>query len=374
MARQAAVQAGRAGGAPAAAGTGWARPVLAAIALGCGWLAASGGALAQSAVEDARLGTVRVAIIETRPDGRRMLVSSASAFAVAPATFVTNSHALPDPGAGPAEILVVGATAALGVHEARIVAQDERADLAVLAIDTPVFPPLTLSTQPVSAADDVFALGYPGVVDDVLGLSAESIITPARADARSGNVSNYLDQAPTGQRLATLTHSAQLSGGNSGGPLVDSCGRVIGVNTWTDQEIQTYGFAVSTSVLLGLLGRETIAVQVDNSRCQPGASPPSTTAAVPAAPKTEAPPSAGSAASDGPPPRAPQADAPAAQERRAASPGPIIAVTLLAILVLAAVIFLPGSGGSAPTGARGERDRPDRKPGARSGRLSRRHR
>ena len=47
-----------------------------------------------------------------------------------------------------------------------------------------------------------------------------------------------------------IQHDAAISPGNSGGPLLNKYGEVIGINTWTLEDSQNLNFAVSSSVLL----------------------------------------------------------------------------------------------------------------------------
>jgi hypothetical protein len=51
-----------------------------------------------------------------------------------------------------------------------------------------------------------------------------------------------------------IQHTAQLSAGNSGGPLINTRGEVIGINTWTDRE-SGFGYALHAKHLQALLGR-----------------------------------------------------------------------------------------------------------------------
>ncbi|MEP3428365.1 MAG: serine protease [Roseibium sp.] len=91
---------------------------------------------------------------------------------------------------------------------------------------------LTLVPYP-NIMDGVFAAGYPGFVvqtdEDYEKLVAGDpdsapgvVITPGRINT----IQNRSGPAPL------LVHSAEISQGNSGGPLVDECGRVVGINTF----------------------------------------------------------------------------------------------------------------------------------------------
>jgi len=63
-----------------------------------------------------------------------------------------------------------------------------------------------------------------------------------------------------GRRLAAdrnhmwIQHTAQLSAGNSGGPLINTRGEVIGINTWTDRDLG-FGYALHAKHLQSLLDR-----------------------------------------------------------------------------------------------------------------------
>ncbi|RYD42101.1 MAG: serine protease [Sphingomonadales bacterium] len=102
------------------------------------------------------------------------------------------------------------------------------------------------------AGADVVALGYPGNVDLATARSANDYITPRTPTRSEGNMSNM--QAVDG--VAMLIHTAKISRGNSGGPLVDQCGRITGINTAitrADDGDSPFAFAISGRELMRFL-------------------------------------------------------------------------------------------------------------------------
>jgi S1-C subfamily serine protease len=109
--------------------------------------------------------------------------------------------------------------------EARIEVLDEYNDLAILS-SSHIFPMLTLASYPPARGSWVMAYGS---ADGYMGSVA------------IGNLINF-------DEYGDLMMTANISGGNSGGPLVDNEGNVFGVNTWTynNEKANTqYNVAVS---------------------------------------------------------------------------------------------------------------------------------
>src|SRR3989344_4511568 len=96
-----------------------------------------------------------------------------------------------------------------------VVGRDEIIDLAILKINETNLPKVELgNSDGVSQGDDVFTLGYPfGIEGDV--------------SFKEGTISRKLTDS-SGTYLET---SAEIHPGNSGGPLVNKLGEVIGVNS-----------------------------------------------------------------------------------------------------------------------------------------------
>ncbi|MFD2855220.1 trypsin-like peptidase domain-containing protein [Seohaeicola zhoushanensis] len=110
-------------------------------------------------------------------------------------------------------------------------------DFALLKIADVAMPGFTLHvpSAPLTLTN-VVAAGYPG---DVLETDAAFAALKAGDLAAVPGLTVTDGIVNTEQQLApgthVLMHSAALSSGNSGGPLVDMCGRLVGVNTFVRQ-------------------------------------------------------------------------------------------------------------------------------------------
>ena len=102
-------------------------------------------------------------------------------------------------------------------------------DYAILKAARPVTEckPLPIrSSESVKQGETVVALGCPAVVDDLSATVGSNDITATR-----GTVARHMVMSAAGN-TKVLLHDAVISGGNSGGPLIDENGNVIGLNTY----------------------------------------------------------------------------------------------------------------------------------------------
>ena len=101
---------------------------------------------------------------------------------------------------------------------AQLIARDEKNDLAVIRSNTPLSSVATFRDgKPVRAGDTIVAMGYP-----LAGLLATT------ANLTVGNVSAL---AGLGDDARYLQISAPVQPGNSGGPLLDESGHLVGIVT-----------------------------------------------------------------------------------------------------------------------------------------------
>ncbi len=118
------------------------------------------------------------------------------------------------------------------VTSARVEGQAPCEDLAVIRL-RPVPPGLQAaelgSSQDLRVGEPITALGFPGAF--------EERITDREFQATQGTVSSGTTEAFGGPDFpllpAVVQHQAPINAGNSGGPLFDGEGRVVGVNTFS---------------------------------------------------------------------------------------------------------------------------------------------
>lgn len=230
-------------------------------------VAFAGTASAQS-VDQAEAAIVRVAVILDSPDGR-VLAGAGSGFVVAPNLVLTNAHVVAQARQRPEFQVVIVTQRDETAFTARIIAYSALNEMALLEYRGGAdLAPVTLSTADPNAGDTVIALGYPDV--DFQGASGADLLRPSTPSRTSGEIASLRDRTPTGDRMATINHQAVISSGSSGGPLLDTCGRVIGINAWHVRGVETRetrSVATRIAPVLEFLDAAGIRPRVTEERC-----------------------------------------------------------------------------------------------------------
>ncbi|MFF5991112.1 MarP family serine protease [Prauserella flavalba] len=152
-----------------------------------------------------------------------------SGFVVSPERVMTNAHVV----AGTEEVAVETDAGRLDAH---VVYYDPETDVAILAVPGLTAAPLSLDPQPAQEGDDAIALGYP--LDGPY--TASALRVRQRINLRGPDIYD----ANTVER-DVFTVRGQVRSGNSGGPMVDPDGDVIGVVFGASVEDPETGFVLT---------------------------------------------------------------------------------------------------------------------------------
>ncbi len=174
------------------------------------------------------------------------VVGAGSAFFVrSDGLLMTNNHVVQDPNASYTVLTNDGRKL-----DATVVYQDAKNDVALLKVGGQNFPTLTFSpSDQVHLAQTAIAIGNAlGEYDDTVSVG---VISGLRRTVTAGG----LEGGGTETLTALIQTDAAINEGNSGGPLLNSHGQVIGMNTAMASSAQNIGFAIPVSTLRQALDR-----------------------------------------------------------------------------------------------------------------------
>ena len=161
--------------------------------------------------------------------------SLGSGFAVGENCIITNAHVITD------EKNVRVTTYDGEQYNAYIIAMDSTLDIAVLGVEKASFVPLkTTDLSQVDVGDDVYAIGAPN--------SLSYTLTKGVISAKDRVV---------GQQSFIQTDTA-INTGNSGGPLLNEAGEVIGVNSYKMSDSEGIGLAIPIQIVLDYVSGQNI--------------------------------------------------------------------------------------------------------------------
>ena len=202
---------------------------------------------------------------------------------------VTNYHVVQD---GVMVKVIYGRGATVFVKEASVVVADHGKDLVILkCVSLPRTESFVVADHETVGGQEVMSVGFPSILDEIYSTHGKSGLKPSgRPDEFSidaqdatgfepvtfpGNVGKEMRiNSGFGGDYRTIAHSAKISEGNSGGPLIDREGRLVGINVQfaASKLGADYAFAIHASELVSLARARSIPIDVTSSKSSSGGS------------------------------------------------------------------------------------------------------
>ena len=149
---------------------------------------------------------------------------------------VTNNHVVT--GAGTLKVWRGGDTT--DELSAKVLGSSECLDLAVVQLERGDYPFLDWRKGDIETALDVYAAGFP--LGDPTFTETKGIVSKA----------NTSGETPWASIDGVIEHDARIRAGNSGGPLIDPQGALVGVNYAGNDELD-YNFAIHRDAVLEVI-------------------------------------------------------------------------------------------------------------------------
>ena len=235
--------------------------------------------LAEKVAERIKKSTVRVVILKgdnVQGHGSGFIISSQGHVA-------TNRHVIAE--AERAVILFCQGDRVF-LRPATLVGVSSTADLAILKIDPiPSTEVVQIASADLATGQTVMTVGFPGVIDGASWATMEGVaFNDKPGEGRITDPDVQSDFVPavfpgavakivTVAKSQLVLHSAKISGGNSGGPLIDANGRVCGINTAIIPAAMAgadYPISIHASELVALARAHSVRIEVTSSKVSAG--------------------------------------------------------------------------------------------------------
>ena len=159
-------------------------------------------------------------------------------------------------------------------------------DLAILRVqETPNVKPLSVASSETKSGQEVMSVGHPGALVDINASSAPDVVKEIIRDSNgqrvlnddqaslfdsatfAGVVGKLMPLAEGDDSYSGIAHGAKISGGNSGGPLIDVQGRIVGVNVGGSVAAKfgtDYSYAIAADELIKFCKDVGVSLKLDS--------------------------------------------------------------------------------------------------------------
>lgn len=184
------------------------------------------------------------AVVSIITEGRNLSASAGTGMIITSDGYIlTNKHVIDD-----ARSITVILDNNDTYENAKLVGTDPVSDIAILKISAENLPTVTLGdSKSLIIGQQVIAIG------NALG-QYQNTITSGIVSGLGRSLTAYSSDYAFSEQLSDMIQTdAAINAGNSGGPLVNAAGEVIGINTAVSTEGSNLGFAIPISSVKGLL-------------------------------------------------------------------------------------------------------------------------
>lgn len=191
-------------------------------------------------IPDKKLIEEVLAIVEKQKESETKIWTG-SGFSITNNLIATNFHVVDE-----AKSIYITNEIIKDTISASIIASDQENDLAILSVESELLanPKYSILKEPQKTGTSIFVLGYP--LTSTMGneIKATSGIISSQSGFKGDEVLYQI--------------SAPIQPGNSGGPVFDLNGNVVGVVCAHHTNAENVGYAIKTSYLLDLLSRRNV--------------------------------------------------------------------------------------------------------------------
>lgn len=205
---------------------------------------------------------IRLAIVKNS-----QILSTGSAFSVneAQGIFVTNYHVADDAITKGMQLMALESMNPKKWHPAKILSHSKLKDLAIIQVDWHKKALILGNDNKVHKSSKMYSIGFPGNAD-VRNISYANDFVESKIT--DGIISAPRTLTNNGGAVKHFQHNVTINAGNSGGPLVNLCGELIGVNVLGVTKGQGVFFAITVNELKAELNHANVAFETSNKACQ----------------------------------------------------------------------------------------------------------